>query len=221
MSDQTPPVVTEDQYAKMTNVVRDLVRKNGITSPEFQHALGHPNFAKGLGFIADLVAEYRQLLPLLERPVWKTIRIGTHPDNSALRQALLDTDYRISNWADDILGKVEVTTDPEEIELVVVTVAELGFRNGATRQQIYDKAESLDLMLCPADVGPQLRLQYPADEQPMNEWLLVAMEPISDSDGSLGVFSVERYDDGAWLYSYYDGPVSVWDAGVRWLFRRK
>ncbi|MFA5158762.1 MAG: hypothetical protein WC451_06305, partial [Patescibacteria group bacterium] len=67
----------------------------------------------------------------------------------------------------------------------------------------------------------QLRLQYPADEQPMNEWLLVAMEPIKDSDGYLRVFDVERDVDGAWLDSDYVGPGSLWDASDRWLFRRK
>lgn len=221
MPDQTPPAVTEEQFQKMIDVVRGLVRKDGITGREFQHVLGHPGFAKGLGFITDLVTGYRQSLPPLERPVWKTIRIGNHPDNGALRQTVLDNGYRISNWADDILGKVGVTTEPEEIDLVIVTVAELGFPNGGTREKIYSRAESLGLMLCPAEVGPQLRLQYPADEQPLNEWLLVAMEPIKVSDGYLEVFYVARHAYGAWLGSSYDSPGHVWHASGRWVFCRK
>jgi hypothetical protein len=43
---------------------------------------------------------------------------------------------------------------------------------------------------------------------------------ISDSDGYLKVFNVERNDDGAWLNSNYDNPDNVWDASNRWLFRR-
>jgi hypothetical protein len=195
--------------------------KDGITGPEFQYVLGHKDLKRELEFIPDLVAEYRQSLPLLERPIWKTIQLGTHANNKALRQSLLDTGYRISDWAGDILKKTAVSTEPTEANVVIVTAAELGFPDGATRQQIYDKAISMGFELCPAEVGPQLRLQYPADEQPMNEWLFVAMEPIKGSGGHLEVFSVGRGDDGAWLYGDYDDPDDVWDAGFRWLFRRK
>ena len=43
---------------------------------------------------------------------------------------------------------------------------------------------------------------------------------ISDSDGNLKVFNVERNDDGAWLNSNYDNPDNIWNASNRWLFRR-
>ena len=58
---------------------------------------------------------------------------------------------------------------------------QLGFPNGATLKEIYAKAKDLGLELCPAEVGPLLRLNYP--DQPNGEYLRIAMETINDSDG--------------------------------------
>jgi hypothetical protein len=77
----------------------------------------------------------------------------------------------------------------------------------------------MGLGLCPAEVGPQWRLQYA--DQPMGEWILVGMEPISDSDGYLKVFDVARLEDGRWLYGNDGRPGGVWYGDNRWAFRRK
>ncbi|MDP3990944.1 MAG: hypothetical protein Q8P63_01470, partial [Candidatus Nealsonbacteria bacterium] len=67
----------------------------------------------------------------------------------------------------------------------------------------------LGLELCPSEVGPQLRLQY--RDQPNDEWIIVGMEPITDSGGSLRVLDVGRGDSGLWLYSYWSHPDRVWN----------
>ena len=103
--------------------------------------------------------------------------------------------------------------------MVVVSVAELGFKDGATREQIYARAKELGLDLCPAEVGPQLRLQY--KDQPNGEWLVIAMEPITGSVGNLNLFRVRRDDSDLWLDGDYDYPDYVWDAGDRFVFSRR
>jgi len=155
--------------------------------------------------------------------VWKTIKLGTPNFHSAdhFRQALKASGMKLGDWASDILGKPEFTVSDKETELdlVVVTVKELGFKSGATREKVYARAKELGLDLCPPEVGPQLRLQYA--DQPNNEWILIGMDPIRDSGGYLGVFSVERGVSGLWLCSGRDGgPDYVWDAGSRWVFIR-
>lgn len=97
-----------------------------------------------------------------------------------------------------------------------MTVAELGFKNGARRDAIYARAIELGLQLCPAEVGPALRLQYP--DQPYGEWLRIAMEPVAVSVGFLEVFGVGLDSDGRWLDSRYGGPADVWRAFNRWVF---
>jgi len=154
-------------------------------------------------------------------PTWKTIKLGTGFKNAAdFRKALKDCGMRIGDWGNDILGKPEFTVvaGETEVDLVKVTVAELGFKDGARRDQIYDRAKELGLELCPPEVGPQLRLQY--KDQPNGEWILIGMEPIRRSGGGLNVFDVAHFDVGIWLRGGYGDPDDVWGAGDRWVFVR-
>lgn len=154
-----------------------------------------------------------------ELKVFKTIKLGTGLKAADdFSRALVENGYQASPWAKDIMGRPDFTVAPHEIEvdLVVVSVGELGFKEGATRRDIYKRAQELGLAPCPSEVGPQLRLQY--KDQPMDEWLLIAMEPISDSGGGPGVFGVERFSGGLWLGGHYGDPGDVWDAAARWVF---
>lgn len=153
---------------------------------------------------------------------WKTIKLGTGLKSADdFRKAITASGMKIGDWANDILGKPEFTAISQETELglVVVSVAELGFKKGATREQIYNRAKERGLELCPAEVGPQLRLQYV--DQPLNDRLVIGMEPIRHSDGFLYVFNVARHDAALWLHSDYDYPDYVWDSGTRFVFVRR
>jgi len=104
--------------------------------------------------------------------------------------------------------KITVATKETELELVIASVAELGFKKVAKYSDICDRIKELGYDLCPAEVGPQLRLQY--KNQPNGEWLRVAMEPIEDSGGDLDVFRVKRVDDDLWLNAGCGSPDYVW-----------
>lgn len=152
--------------------------------------------------------------------VWKTIKLGGIKDAKGFRRAIKNAGMRIGNWGNDIIGKPEfvVAAGEMEVDLVKVTVAELGFKDGARRDQICARSKELGLELCPAEVGPQLRLQY--KDQPNGEWILIGMEPIRHSGGGLYVFGVEHDDDGLWLHGYFAYPAFVWNAGDQWVFVR-
>lgn len=117
-----------------------------------------------------------------EFATWKTITIGAQKSV----KDLTDGGFRISEWAGDILKKITLADAETEIELVLVSVADLGFTKATRRDAIYDRAKELGLDLVPAEAGPQLGLAY--SDQPMGEWMLMAMEPIADSVGGLLVF---------------------------------
>ncbi|OGZ17668.1 MAG: hypothetical protein A2Z78_00285 [Candidatus Nealsonbacteria bacterium RBG_13_36_15] len=154
--------------------------------------------------------------------VWKTIKLGTVGLKTAedFRRALHKDGFEINDRASDILGKFAFTvaTEETEVDLAKVTVAELGFKDGAKREQIYERAKELGLELCPAEVGPQLRLQY--QDQPNGEWVLIGMKPIVDSDGDPNVFYMERIDSKLWLSSYWGSSDSFWHADRQWVFCR-
>jgi hypothetical protein len=127
-----------------------------------------------------------------------------------LRQELEEQKINVSGYAQEMIQSKYFTTqnNKEQITLVRLKVRDLGFTNGATTQEIYDKAKQLGLDLCPAEIGPNLRLQY--IDQPLGEWFFVAMEQIRDRGGFPNVFNLERDGDGLWLFDIWANP------GYRW-----
>jgi hypothetical protein len=153
---------------------------------------------------------------VVENKFWRTVKLGLHKNADEYRRALKAAGFHINKEADDILGRITFSSVEKEVSLVVYSVDELRFAIGATFAQICTNAKKLGLSLCPAEVGPALREQY--RNQPMNEWLVTAMEPMTASGGRLGVFRVGRRDDGLWLNSFYGRPGLVWDADLRFVF---
>jgi hypothetical protein len=157
-----------------------------------------------------------------EFKTWKTIKLGTDLKSADdFRKALKSAGMKIGDWANDILGKPAFTATEivTEVELVACSVTELGFKDGATRKDIYVRAQELGLCLCPPEVGPQLRLQY--TDHPKGEWLVIAMEPITDSVGDLSLFSVVHGDGARWLYAYRGYPDGFWSGDHRFVFLRR
>ena len=154
----------------------------------------------------------------LSFPTWKTITLGTHKDTKALFKALENAGVNIGDYARFMMkhSMFSIATTETEINLVKVTVAELGFPNSATRAQICEAALKQGLFLCPAEVGPQVRLQYL--DQPRGDWFRIGMEPIPDSGGDPNVFDVGHDDAGRWLNSNWYRPDNVWDASCAWVF---
>src|SRR3989344_9001710 len=86
-----------------------------------------------------------------------------------LEKMLTSNGHRVSDYAMGLLKNPDFTTLPDEqtIGLVRTTVSAMGLKGNPTTDQIYKKADELGLDLCPAEVGPHLRLAY--KDQPMSE----------------------------------------------------
>jgi hypothetical protein len=140
-------------------------------------------------------------------------------NSQELQKTLEQSGYRISDYARDMLNSKDFETlkTPEAIDLVRLTVKDLGFDQGATTDQIYARADELGLDLCPAEVGPQYRLSY--KDQPMNEWFYVAMKQIADRYGNPLVFYVVLNDVGLWLHNVWASPTDKWYPGLTFMFR--
>ena len=114
-------------------------------------------------------------------------------------EAIRSSDMQIGDWAKDILGQPAFSVVDKEIkiDLSIMSLAELGFGSGAHYNQICESLGRFSLKKCPAEIGPQMRLQYP--NQPKGEWLIVFMNPIIASDDNLRIFHVGHNDRGRWL----------------------
>jgi hypothetical protein len=155
-----------------------------------------------------------------EEPVeLRTITIGGKT-REQLRSDIHAANMRVSDYASDILDRIEVSPASKQEKLVILSVAQLGFPNGATRgatrREIYAAAEELGLAPAPAEVGPHLRLQY--TEQPSGGWLVIGMQPITDRHGGPLVFGVGRDGDGLWLFVSDGHPDYRWNGGNRFVF---
>src|SRR4051812_23651144 len=90
--------------------------------------------------------------------IWKLIYIGTGLKTADdFRNALANAQYRVGAAADRILAKPEFSaaTKRTELNLVVLSVAELGFEHAVTYEDIITRAIMGGLELCPNEVGPQ------------------------------------------------------------------
>jgi hypothetical protein len=139
-----------------------------------------------------------------------------------LTKELKDNGFEISDYAKDEMmenKEFKPLKKAEKLDLVILSVNDLGFPSGATRQEIYEKAQELGLKIVPAEVGPQLRLQY--EDQPMGEYLIIGSEPLAASSGNLSVFNVDHRDSGRWLDNFPGNPGNHWLSLHRWVFARK
>lgn len=125
----------------------------------------------------------------------------------------------ISYYAQDMLKSPDFTTleSTESVDLVRLKVSDLGFSQSPTTDQLYAKAAELGFELCPAEVGPYLRLQDL--NQPLDEWYWIAMKQIADRGGSPNVFDLGRSDGGLRLYGGMALPTGRWDLGCQFVFR--
>ena len=155
------------------------------------------------------------------RIVQRSIKLGTGLKTAAdFQQALAAVGDHINSWGNDIMGKPEfqAAVQKTEVDLVTLSVKGLGFPQGATREEIYIRAKELGLKLVPAEVGPQLRLEY--QKQTNSEWPMDGKKHI-DSNGYPFVWIVKRVDGGQrWLYGIYGRADDRWGADYCWVFGR-
>jgi len=150
---------------------------------------------------------------------WITIRLGTGPKNALdFCDIFSDRRMKIEHWAKNLLSKTAFTVADKETEVDLVSVAtfELGFKTFISREEIYKRAEELGLELCPAEVGPQLALQY--EGQFEGEWIMIAMEPLASPDGTSEIFSVRCENSKLMLCAYDSKPDKEWHSEQQWVF---
>lgn len=145
-----------------------------------------------------------------------SVKLGMNVD--VLLLSIKNSGMQIGKWAEDIISKPAfvVSHNNTVIDLVVKSVSELGFDEGANFDQICQAAQKIGLIKCPAEVGPQLRLQY--TDQPIDEWLVVAMDSIFDSVGDPRMFLVGRNDRGSWLVGDFGFAEHIYGKNKKFVF---
>lgn len=189
--------------------------------PEFEKQMKMFKGSVFHGSLRTLICPLEKHCQVQSLPGWRAIKLGIgFKDAEGFREAAKMAGMKISDWANDMLNKPAfvVLQQETEVDLVRISVSELGFKESTRYDKICERAQQLGLQLCPAEVGPQLRLQY--KDQPKGEWIYIAMEAIRGSGGSLLLFSVGRIDGGLWLSSSCAGPGSLFIPDDMFVFVR-
>lgn len=151
------------------------------------------------------------------------VRIGGMSKPELLR-ALREQGVLLNVAAEALFEDVRFTTLDRQhvVPIVAVSVAGLGFGEGAVHAQIVARARELGLAECPLELGPHLRLQFPdqpcVDEDPRTRGraprgaLTIASPPLDDLDETPKGFYLRRTTDACWLRGYWSWPGHVWSA---------
>ena len=125
---------------------------------------------------------------------WKTIKIETTEN------------------LQEVVKKKDLET---EVELVVVSVSQLGFKDRSVRNDIYTRARELGLDLCSAEV--RLKLHDIEDiGYPKGEWLVIATEPLDFSS----LLNLEYGRGEHWIGARFEYPDYTWNCHDLFIFCR-
>lgn len=127
--------------------------------------------------------------------VWRKTKLGVINNVEAYRNALQKAAIKVGDAADEILGRpgFPYAHTPVVQELILISAAELiPQAHFASLSEIYKRARELGFELCPAEVGPQLRLDY--RDQPRGDVLHIAMAPLATYQRELKILAVANFD---------------------------
>ncbi|MFD2175987.1 hypothetical protein [Veronia pacifica] len=112
----------------------------------------------------------------------------------------------------------EISNKRQTVELVKVSVHELGYSEGALIVDILDAAKEQNLMPCGLELAPYLRLHYLS--QPDGPLLTVASVPPFSDDMYPRGFYLSANSTGLWLRGYRATDDVLWAPDSEFVFLR-
>jgi len=165
----------------------------------------------------------------MKRSFPKQVRIGGLSKRELLLSLSKDA-VRLNQAAEDLFQdeRFQPTTKELDISIMVLSPAELGFRDGANYPQIVARAQERGLQECPLELGPYLRLQYqeatqrePAQDTqaaqsssgkaPLGS-ITVASPPLDQEEQTPKGFYLRSLDGERWLRGYWADFQHLWSA---------
>lgn len=164
--------------------------------------------------------------------VVRTVRIG----GMSKQQLLVDLqrkniELNEAGW--ELFAHEKFTTSEARsmLETVEISIAELGWAQGATFAQIGARAAELGLSLCPLEVGPHLRLQFldqpegqaghpPSQHRAPPGSITIASQPLTEEDAIPKGFYLRRMEGVLWLRGYWSEREHIYSPDDHFVFCR-
>lgn len=131
-------------------------------------------------------------------------------DKAELLSSLHAHGIQFNRYASLLFDDPAFTTSESSrwVQVREVTVAELGLP-GATSAEIFARAKSAGLELCPLELAPRLRLQLL--DQAEGPYLTVASRKTRDDETYPNGFYLRRFDGELWLRGYQATSDYIWE----------
>lgn len=161
--------------------------------------------------------------------ITRIVEVGGHT-KSQLIMKLQEYSILMNEYGEKLLADDRFTTSDTKYRLqtVELTVGDLGFLEGATTAQIFNRASELGLELCPLELGPYLRLVYLnqpkssgktiQSHQAPSGSITIASEILTEDDEFPKGFYLRRINDELWLRGYRADHLHVWNPGDHFIF---
>lgn len=153
-------------------------------------------------------------------PVWRRITLGVCGSVDAYRNEL----RKLPDSTGFVLDDIPVSSTKMDVDLVNISLADLGFKEGAYYHDVCQRIRDVGLKFCAPEVGPALRLDY--KDQHDNENLMVLTEDflgstdntaqemiatatattIVETNGRKNTFGLSAWGGMLSLFSYYNYP---------------
>jgi hypothetical protein len=190
-----------------------IINKAHLYNQPFLPSVRTPDFDSATQTYKKLKGESKMTKNILTR-----ITLGSHKNVRAIRAALENIHVRVSAWANDILNRIPISNDEVGVEAFIVSLSSLGLKSKTRYSQICTRAQGQGFQICPAEVGPLLRLSY--TDQPRGEILPIIMEPVAISGGQLQIFNLAHDSDGLNLRTELGNPQEKWHGNPLFVLAR-
>ena len=138
---------------------------------------------------------------------------------------------KLNDAAKELFGHSNFVTSPDRkhLSIVQVSVASLGFTEGAKIQDIYDQATEQGLVLCPIELAAHFRLEYldqpegsigfpPTKNCAPHGSVTIAAKPISQDENTPKGFYLRCIEGVLWLRGYHSSSEFVWSQQDQFAF---
>lgn len=156
------------------------------------------------------------IIPNPRLKIWRRIEIGGMKDKEYYLALLKENNIRISEGAKQMIKRMDFEKEKErEVDLVKISVGQLGCRESGRLEEIYKNASKFGLELCPFQTALELCLQ----ENGFNI-IYVGMKPIVVKNNDLLIFSIGHSEPGGafWLQSSWAVKQSSFLESDEWIF---
>jgi hypothetical protein len=123
----------------------------------------------------------------------------------------------------------KTSAQPGTIQIISLSVDELGFAEGATMPEIKDRIKILGLTECPLEAAPYLRLILSDQEEITDDLkrknqnplgsVTIFSEPLIDDDDFPKGFYLKKTDGKLWLRGYTCSMDYVWKPDDKMIFK--